>query len=425
MGEWRGVAVSEQGRGGAGDWRRGVVVAVTAQLLSVMGFSCFFSFLPLFVQTLGIASPTRAAVWSGLMTFGQAMMVAVFSPIWGSIADRYGGKPMVQRALFGGGTVFIAISLAGRVEVVLLLFFVLGCLTGVNTAIVTMVANLVPQDRLGTAIGACQTGVFVGASVGPTVGGIIADAFSYRAGIRSGAVLMLCAGLLIFFGIREPVRPGRAAGRRVNPLAGLRAAGMSRVLWLLIAMIFLIQFSTQMMSPVLAIYVQELAPSADRVATLVGVVLGVGGVTAALGAFIWGRAADRYGQGRVLGWTTSGGAITIGAQALAASIPPLVALRGLSGLFTGGLSSSTNAAIGQIVPPSSRGAAFGVAGSSFSLGNAFGPLLGGLLAESIGARGVVGLSALALVGGWALSQVLVRQGDAARRRTEEGASPAP
>lgn len=407
-------------RDGAPGWRRGVALAVAAQLLSVMGFSCAVSFMPLYIQTLGVASPERAAVWAGSLSFAQAIMVAICSPIWGTIADRYGAKLMVCRALFGGGAIFVVIGYATHVGQLLVLFLLIGCFTGVNTAIVTLVSALAPRKNMGAAIGACQTGVFVGVSIGPTVGGILADSFSYRAGIWAGAALLLFAGTIVLAGITEPARVLIASARRPGLARGLRMVGQSRPLLLMIGLIFAVQFSTTMLQPVLPIFVQQLAPDVTRVATVVGLVLGVGGMASALGAIICGRAADRVGQLRVLSWATAGGAVALGGQALAGGIAPLVGLRGLPGLFTGGLAAGTNASIGAQVPPENRGAAFGVAGSAFSLGNAFGPLLGGLLAEVSGPRTVIGLSALALGGGWLIVQALSRAQKVALVEQPEG-----
>jgi MFS transporter, DHA1 family, multidrug resistance protein len=397
---------------GAPGWRRGVAVAVAAQLLSVLGFSCAVSFLPLYIQKLGVDSPAEAAVWAGMMSFAQAIAVALCSPLWGVVADRRGAKLMVERAMFGGAAVFCLASYAGRVEWLLALFLLLGCFTGVNTAIATLVSSLAPRDRLGMSIGYCQTGVFVGSSVGPLLGGLLADAFSYRVGIRGGACFLLLAGLLVLVGVREPQRV-RPAGEQRTLLAGLAPRGLPRPLLLLCGLIFIVQFSLQMITPVLPIFVQQLAPETNRVATIVGLVLAVGGVCGALGAVVWGRAADRFGQHRVLTWTTLGGGGAIMSQALVGGIAPLLALRGAGGFFTGGLVASANAAIGLVAPVSARGAAFGVAGSAFSLGNALGPLLGGFLAAGAGPRVVLALSGTALVGGCLLTRALARHDPAA------------
>lgn len=418
-----GAAETTQGESQeSSGWRRGVAAAAIGQLFSIIGFSCFYSFLPLFIQTLGVSVPERAGIWAGLATFSQAIMVAIFSPIWGGMADRYGGKPMVLRALYGGSVIFIILSYVQHVWQVISLFLVLGCLTGVNTAIVTMVSAIVPKERMGMAIGICQTCVFVGASVGPAIGGILADALSYRASIRAGSLFMLAAGTVVLLGAREPRKTVAPAARRAGPLAALRPSALSRPLLLLIGMIFLVQFSLQMLSPVLPLFIQQLAHTSDRVATLVGIVLGAGGIASAIGAVTCGRAADRFGRLRVLRWLTAGGAASQLAQVAAPSIPPLAIMRGFSGLFTGGLAASTNASIGELAPASSRGAAFGVSGSAFSLGNAFGPLLGGLLAAAIGPRFVFGLASVVLaVGWWLVSQIDRAQAQETMRMAAESA----
>jgi len=90
-----------------------------------------------------------AIVWTGIIQAGMAVSLVVVTPVWGTIADRYGAKLMVCRAMLGGGALFIVISFAGRVEQLLVLFLLLGCFTGVNTAIVTLVSGIAPRAYLG------------------------------------------------------------------------------------------------------------------------------------------------------------------------------------------------------------------------------------------------------------------------------------
>lgn len=392
--------------GGAPDWRRLVGLTVVIQLFSMMGVSVTTSFLPLYIQTLGINSEDRAAFWAGLIIFCQAIMVAICSPIWGAVADRVGAKMMVCRALFGCSVIYAAASLVSDVIWLLPLFMIAGCFSGISTAIVTLVSSSVPRANLGSAIGACQTGQFVGIAVGPLIGGVLADQFSYRIGMRGGGLLLLTAGLITIFGIREPARRASSQGPRPGIVEGIRQASRSRALMLLIGLIFLIQFSATMMSPALPLYVQQLVGDEDRTATIVGVVLAIGGVGSAIGAILCGRGADRFGQRRMLGWATTGGAVMLAIQSLIAAVVPLAILRGGSGVFTGGLNAGTNSTIGSMTPTASRGAAFGVAGSAFSLGNALGPLLGGVLAGLISPRAVIFTAALVLLAGRLLVHLL-------------------
>src|SRR5919204_7049388 len=86
-------------------WRRTFVALCASQTIAMLAFSMALPFLPLYVQRLGVEDPRAAARWAGAMAAGGAVIMAVMAPVWGAIADRYGRKPMVARALIGGGAV--------------------------------------------------------------------------------------------------------------------------------------------------------------------------------------------------------------------------------------------------------------------------------------------------------------------------------
>ena len=61
-------------------WRRLVALTFIVQLCSMMGVSVMFSFLPLYIETLGVGSEEQAAFWAGVMMFSQAIMVYLLVP---------------------------------------------------------------------------------------------------------------------------------------------------------------------------------------------------------------------------------------------------------------------------------------------------------------------------------------------------------
>ena len=67
------------------------------------GFTLVMSFLPLYLRELGITDVARNALWSGVLIAITPLMASVMGPLWGSLADRYGLKPMVMRATVGCG----------------------------------------------------------------------------------------------------------------------------------------------------------------------------------------------------------------------------------------------------------------------------------------------------------------------------------
>ena len=97
------------------------------------------------------------------------------------------------------------------------------------------------------------------------------------------------------------------------------------------------------------------------------------------GEIFWGRQSDRWGRRAVLVTTTAGAALTYVAFAYAPGLWLAIAIRVVNGFF-GGTLSVAQGFLADASPPEKRAKAMGLFGASFSLGFAFGPVLGGLLA---------------------------------------------
>jgi len=97
------------------------------------------------------------------------------------------------------------------------------------------------------------------------------------------------------------------------------------------------------------------------------------------GEIFWGRQSDRHGRRIVLVVTTAGAALTYIAFAFAPVLWLAIAIRIVNGFF-GGTFSVAQGFLADASPPDQRARAMGLFGASFSLGFAFGPVLGGLLA---------------------------------------------
>jgi DHA1 family multidrug resistance protein-like MFS transporter len=97
-------------------WKRNLYVIWVAELVAIAGFSVVMPFLPYYVQELGVTDLEQVEMWSGLLVTGQAVTMAIFAPIWGSLADRYGRKLMVERAMFGGTILLGAMGLVHNVQ---------------------------------------------------------------------------------------------------------------------------------------------------------------------------------------------------------------------------------------------------------------------------------------------------------------------
>ena len=97
------------------------------------------------------------------------------------------------------------------------------------------------------------------------------------------------------------------------------------------------------------------------------------------GEIHWGRQSDSWGRRKVLAVTTACAAVSYVAFAFAPSLWLAIAIRVASGFFSGTLSVCTGF-IADVSPPERRAKTMGYFGAAFSLGLAFGPVLGGVFA---------------------------------------------
>src|SRR5215471_12479778 len=131
------------------DWRRNLAALWFAQFTAIFGFSFAFPFLPVYLRQLGLHDTGQLALWSGLAGGASGAALAIMSPIWGVLADRYGRRAMLLRAMVGAG---ITVGLMGfaRGPIDLVLLRLIQCATsGTVPAATALVASGTPRHRLG------------------------------------------------------------------------------------------------------------------------------------------------------------------------------------------------------------------------------------------------------------------------------------
>jgi DHA1 family multidrug resistance protein-like MFS transporter len=372
-------------------------------LVAIAGFTVVLPFLPYYVQELGVTELEQVELWSGLLFASHAVAMAIFSPIWGSVADRYGRKLMVERAMFGGALVMGAMGFVQNVQQLVVLRALQGCLTGTIAAATTLVASSVPRQRSGHALGLLQMAVYSGASAGPLLGGLVADHFGYRtAFVVTGALLFLAGVTVAIFVHEEFEPPHREAGSRKGDFwLGVRAVFRSRELLVVLGIELMMRLGTRIMGPVLPLFVQTLVPGETRVASLVGLITGLGAATSAVGAVLLGRASDRLGYRTVLLICALGAAVVYMPQFFVTTPVQLLILQAAAGAAMGGGLAAIGAMLANLSPEGRQGAVYGLDWSAVSAANGLGPMTGAAMAVGLGLRapflfaaGIYGLAAL-------------------------------
>jgi DHA1 family multidrug resistance protein-like MFS transporter len=388
------------------------VVVWVAEVVALIGFAMVMPFLPFYIEELGVRDEVQVKFWSGLLFSAHAVTMSIFAPIWGSLADRYGRKLMLERATFGSAVVLALMGFVRTPQQLLVLRAIMGCLTGTVPAATTLVVSVVPRERTGFALGWLQMGIFAGVSVGPLVGGVIADTMGYRTSFLATGACLFLAGLGVFLFVQEEFeRPESGPGaQRRRWWDGLAMVVRSRDLLVVLGARLLTRTGVRVISPVLPLFVAALLPESSRVATMTGIVTGASAAASSVGALVLGRTGDRVGYRRVLLISTATAAVFYVLQATVTNTTQLILLQFCVGVALSGTISALAALLATLAPEGQQGAVYGVDTSVVSGANALGPMMGASLAVALGNRATfllaAGVFALATVLiGWMLPQL--------------------
>lgn len=377
-------------------WQRNLYILTTVQFLSALGFSTTFGFLPLYINTLDIQSGLSVELLSGLVYSAQAFTMMVTAPVWGALADRYGRKMMVMRATFGGAAIVALIAFVQTAEQLVLLRALQGALTGVMGAVMALVAADVPRHRTGYALGLLQMGMWGGISIGPLVGGVIADTLSFRAAFLLTAALLATAGMLVLWGAQEhsmPVAPKKPAHAPGMIAAWQHVLGNASVRMTYLAR-FLHQLGQTMVMPFSPLLILALMGSENRAATVSGVAMAVSAAAGTASAIVLGRYGDRVGHQRILAITTLIAAIGYLPVLGVSHVWQFVIVLALTGTATGGSTPSLSALLARFTEPGEEGAVYGLESAIMAAGRAVAPLAGAALVSVLGLRSTFAGAAL-------------------------------
>ena len=378
-------------------WQKNLYVLFLVNLLTIGGHSLIVPFLSLYIDELD-ASSGSTEFWAGMAFAAHALAITIASPIWGSLSDRVGRKVMAQRATFGGALVLSLLALVRTPQQLVLLRTVHGAITGIVPSSNALVGASVPPERTGYAMGLLNMAMWIGASIGPQVGGVIADTFGFRAVFYVTGACLLLAGIGVTLFVKEDfLRPEEARLSKREMLNGwsrvLRAPHMPEIY----SIRFLSRTGDGLMAPFLPLFVVTLLSSQQRASTVTGLAFGLKSAFAALGALSLGRLGDRIGQRRLLVICSLGASLAYALTTLATQSWQLVVLFAAMGLAVGGVFPSITTLMSHASPGGQVGAVYGVDHSVSGGARVVASLLGLAAISLMGLRGMFGVVAAIFV----------------------------
>lgn len=369
-------------------WQRTLYILFIAQLITAVGFSSIFPFLPLYIADLGSSTGASIELLSGLVFSAQAFTMMLASPIWGSLADRYGRKPMVVRSSIGGSILLLAMAYVQSAEQLVLLRALQGAITGTLAASNALIAATAPRERSGYALGLLSVAVGSGVAIGPLIGGAIADLYGYNAAFFITAALLFLSGMLVIAGVDEHFEAGtRKEGATGGVLAAWIALLKTKGLGITYGIRFMVQLGRMMIVPITPLFVQELMGGSAGVNTVTGLVTGVYAGMLTLSSLYMGRLGDQVGHRRVIQLSILFVALFYLPQSLANQPWHLLILLGFAGAAMGGVIPTASALLAGYSKPGESGMVYGLDNSVGAAARSLAPLIGSFIALWIGLRG--------------------------------------
>jgi DHA1 family multidrug resistance protein-like MFS transporter len=366
------------------NWKRTLYIMFIAQTVSAAGFSIFIPFLPLYVKALGTRTDISIELWIGMVFSSQAITMMIASPFWGVVADRYGRKLMVERAMFGGAVILFLMGFVRSAEELVFLRAIQGLITGTVAATNAIVAAVAPLERIGYAMGILQVGLWSGLAVGPLIGGFVADAFGFSAAFVITAAFNLLSGILVWGWVEEKFVPPRSLRR------GFFSDWREIVSTPGIPVTFIVRFfsraSEYAVLPVMPLLVQRLLQPGGQVSTFTGLIAGAASGAGVLSAICLGRLGDRIGHRKILIGSALAAAVFYFLQSRCDTAGELFLFYVLGGAAIGGLIPSVSALLATFTHPESAGSVYGLDNSIVSAARTVAPLIGAGAAFWFGIR---------------------------------------
>ena len=283
-------------------WRRNLQVLPFANFLGSMGFGLCWPFLPLILRGLGVHE--NLETWVGHMMLVFYTIGFVCAPLWGGIADHYGRKIMVQRAMLGMGVTMSLVPFAPTPMWFAGLFMLVGFFNGMLPAVMALVVANTPPRRIGGALSVAQSGSMVGQTTGPAVGAVLAALIDHQHWMFwiSGG-LMLSAGTLVTLFVHEvkQLTPGPWRPQWIGSLRELLAVPRMGALYLQYLVFAVLWGGNVMVISIFVLQLLEVQPAgAGSEAYWVGAAAMGLSISGLVALPLWGRVIDRWGAERVM-----------------------------------------------------------------------------------------------------------------------------
>ncbi|MDY7075979.1 MAG: MFS transporter [Chloroflexota bacterium] len=353
---------------------RHIIILSFAMIVVMLGFGLVIPIFPFYIEELGAGGSEM-----GLLVATSSLLEFLLGPMWGSVSDRAGRRPVMVIGMLGYALSAFLMGLSTQLWMLFASRALSGVLSSATMATaLAYVGDSTPEEERGGGMGALGAAMALGVILGPGLGGWLAgDSLSTPFFIAAG--MSLVSLLLILFLLPEslPAEARRQDKRKVN-VVNLRALwqALFSPIGVLLLMVALFSFALTNFEAVFGLYaLEKFGYGPERVGTILMV---VALVSTAGKAALTGPATKRWGEATVIKASALAGSVGFLVLLLADTYVTILLATGFFILSKTLLRPAAFALISRR-SAGSQGTAMGLSNSFMSLGRIAGPVWAGFI----------------------------------------------
>ncbi|HEX4949082.1 MAG TPA: TCR/Tet family MFS transporter [Blastocatellia bacterium] len=226
-------------------------------ILDVLALGVIIPVLPKIVEEFTGGNTAQAATYYGLFGTVWALMQFFFSPVLGTLSDRFGRRPVILISCLGLGLDYVLMALAPN----LAWLFVGRVISGITAAsfstVGAYIADVTPPEKRAASFGMIGAMWGFGFVFGPALGGLLGGINPRLPFWVSAGMALLNAAYGLFVLPESLARENRQAfsWQRANPLGALKLLQSHHELLGLAGVNFLYNLAHQVYPSVFVLYV--------------------------------------------------------------------------------------------------------------------------------------------------------------------------
>jgi MFS transporter, DHA1 family, multidrug resistance protein len=354
--------------------RRNLVILVFALLVVMLGFGMVIPVFPFLITKLGASGSAL-----GILVATAALTEFLFGPIWGSISDRIGRKPILMIGMFGYALSMFLFGIADQIWMLIAFRALSGILSSATIATtMAYIGDSTSEKARGGGMGILGAVGGAGTVIGPGIGGLLAGG-SLTTPFFVSTALALLAVLLVALLLPESL-PLEARSAPEQKLKLVRLDELWRALTgpigLLLLVAFLATFGTSNFESVFGLYMLK---KLDYGPEQVGGILTLVGAIALVGrGLLTGFVTEHWGEPTVIKTSLLVGAVGFILLLLANTYATVLLTTGLFTCSITFLRPSIHSLTSKRTT-AGQGASMGLSNSFVSLGRVAGPIYAGIV----------------------------------------------